>query len=75
MKAILISCYNGHITERELGNLAPSSFNVIRTGLAMYANRLFGREGKDWRIVQKTNTDLVPFYVRSLSSPEEIHAQ
>jgi hypothetical protein len=67
MNLILSTLVNGKMLHTDLGKLTAltlSSANATRMKLTVAAFEHFGREGKDWRIVNRPGW-LVPFYVAS----------
>jgi len=50
--------------EHALGPAYPTRQRDFREALELAANRLYGREGRDWRMVQ--DTTLIGFHVRAL---------
>ena len=75
MNAVQITIADGKITEQVLGPVR-GGIKSIHAGLEMYACRLYGREGKNWRMVQATDRRLIPFFVREIDGlHSEIHVQ
>lgn len=75
MKLVLTTKDGNCFTEKSICSISPytmRSTRLMRDTLELHSCRIWGKEGRDWRISQNEHGHLIPFYAYSPRSGETL---